>query len=205
MAFQQSVGFNYTQGFVGQIIYDGPLRIGSYRLDGQTVALNTIGRAFGYSAEYTSDPGLSAIGSSPSLIATVGGANFCGMLVNPDEYELYGTATGGPLAPSYSLPPFSRAQLMEMGIAVAEIFNPSTGAAATVNFGDALAYVTSATTAAQNPAGIPLGGIVNYPAGGTVPAGFTPIPNSRVKAPATIAQSGAGAPSSQPVIVQFTQ
>ncbi|WGN90777.1 minor capsid protein [Burkholderia phage vB_BglM_WTB] len=195
--FQQQVNRNYTSGFVGEIAHDGPMRLKPGRIASATG--NTVGRVFGYSGDAPAT-GVTLAAFSPQVV--VGGAVFYGVLSIPKHYALFGTSQG-PLAASYNLPEGTDAEFADMAILHGELFNETTAVKA-VSYGDSLAYVSTATTAAQNPQGLPLGAIVSVPAGADAPAGFTPIPNSRVINPISLAASGAN-PVSGVTKIQLTQ
>lgn len=168
MSFQKTVGFSYTYGFVGQIILEVPHVVIPWRLDGQTANPNTFGLAYTHSAD--------GVGAAPQFgnaqienVATVGGAGaFAGILVNPQEFALQGTADGA-LTPTLSLPPYSRAQLMTKGQCVVQInsavtwgaalgFLPATGeiVLASAEGATAISAVVRNTTTAAGPTTIEL-------------------------------------------------
>lgn len=195
MSFQQMVNRAYTTGFVGEIVRDGPQRARVGRILAPAVAApNRIGRVFGYSED------LSVVGvnaASQTLAAdapgvVVGGPAYFGVLGHPKHHALQGVA-GNALGPTYDLPTGVEAEFFSMATGlIVEIANQGV-AAVDVKVDWALAYVTSATTAAQNPNGLELGTIVAYDPAGAVPDGFTPIPGSRVMNPISIAASAPGA------------
>lgn len=199
MAFQNHVNRNYTSGFAGSLSNDGPLRVKAGRIASATG--NTVSRAFGYEGEA---PATGTTLAAFSPLVAVGGTTFFGVLVHPKHYALYGTVQGGPLDASYDLPQGAEAEFADMALLHAEIFNLA-AAASTVSFGDPLGYVSTATTATQNPNGLPVGALVSYPAGTAVPDGITPIPNSRVVLPVDLAASAPGAVISTVTKIQLTQ
>jgi len=205
MTFQTTVKRQYAVALPGEFVTDGPRRARTARIsslspdaNGNT---NRIGRAFGWTAD------LPATGStSPDDVVTVavGAVPFIGLLCNPKRYVLQGTTAGGTLAPSIDLPQYMEGEFADMGNLFVELFNEQTNAK-TTNFGDGLCYVSTATTGAQNPLGLPLGALVSYPAGGSVPAGFQAIPNARVTNDISYTASAAGALVSGFTKVQLTQ
>lgn len=215
MTFQQKLNRNFTTGFPGDVIRNGPhraqpARIVSATLGADGISTNRISRAFGYAGEQGSLGHVAATATPqnsvyPAVVpqVVVGGANFFGILGHPKHYALYG-GTAGALSPTMDLPQGVNAEFFDMctGLVV-EIFNPGTAAQATT-YGWGLAYVSTATTAAQNALSLPLGAIVAF-APGAAPAGFTVIPNAFVQVPAPVAASAAGALVSTFVVAQLTQ
>lgn len=149
MTFQSTVRIDQTTGIVGEILFDGPQRAESKILNSVDAANNVIGRAFSQSA--TVDGEVAAGGSEP----------FAGILANPLEYATSGTAAGGSLAPTITLPNWTQASLVTMGTM---IVNMSTSAA----IGDDVHYVDAT-------------GVLLAVAPGTAPAvGNSLVPNCRV-------------------------
>lgn len=212
MTFQASVKRQYTTGFPGDVIKDGPMRALPGRIVSPSIgtdpafSTNRVSRAFGYAEDSP------ATGTSPSdqtLAAmsqdvTVGGARFFGILFHPKHYELLGTVQGGSLAPSLDLPQYALGEFCHMGIIVAELFNETT-AVKTAEFGDGVAFVLNSILPADNPQALPFGALVSVPPGGTVPNGANLIPNARVLNTFSIAASAAGAPVSSYTIIELTQ
>nr|DAP64225.1 MAG TPA: hypothetical protein [Caudoviricetes sp.] len=205
--FQQKVNRSYTSGFAGEISRDGPLRGKVARIVSETIgtdpakSTNRVSRVFGYKGEQGLQ-GQTLSARVPEVV--VGGASFFGVLFHPKHSVLNGTVSGGPLAASYDLPKGYEAEFADMAFLHAEIFNETT-AAKDVNYGDTLAYVSTATTAAQNPLALPLGAIVSVPAGAQVPDGFSVLPNSKVINPIKgLAASAAGAVISTVTEIQMT-
>jgi hypothetical protein len=127
---QTSVTIFNALGIPGDLAFDGPIRAKPYNLYSAGVA-NVIGHAFTVTAGGNPNPA-SAAGNAGN--AKVGGTGvFAGILVNPKEYPLRGTTTGGPLAASLVLPDYSIGDLLSMG----EIFVNLPGPAET---GDLLTY-----------------------------------------------------------------
>lgn len=204
MPFQTTVNRNYTTGFAGEIVREGPTRAIAARInpvsnppvDARSYA-NSFSRAFGYVGE------VPVTGQTlAALVHTVelGGEVFAGVLIHPKHHVLQGSAQGGTLAPVYSLPNYTEAEFASMAIIVAEIFNP-TKAALAVTPSDTLAYM-SQSTAGGDTLLIPLGGLMAF--GGAV-TGAIEIPNARVLNSVNIAASADGAPVSALTIISLTQ
>lgn len=218
--FQQTVNRNFTTGFPGDIVRDGPRRGKPGRIvapSGTPTAVveggGVVTRAFGYAADLGSLGGATASMQTRALDAyavSVGGSNFFGILGHPKHYTLRGTPAGGTLAASLEVPIGFEGEFFDMvtGLVI-QLFNPAT-AAATVAFGDGVAYVRADADAAKlatlNPAGVPAGGLVPVAAGTTLdPDVFVTIPNARIQEAHSVTASAANAPVSVYAIVQLTQ
>lgn len=203
--FQTSVKRNYTTGFPGEILRDGPFRAKAARIASATLGVdpgastNRVSRVFGFSAD-TPATGTTIAGEEKQV--AVGAPVLFGVLINPKHYALYGTTTGGPLAPSLDLPIGANGEFADMGIICAEVFNETTGTK-TINFGDSLAYVPNNISTGNNPQALPYGAIVSY--SGSLPTGMVAIPNGRVMNGLSLAASAAGAVVSGFTIIQLTQ
>ena len=208
MSFQTTVRRQYTTGFPGEIVRDGPTRGKPARISSVSVDIdpglstNRISRAFGWSAD------IPATGSTVSAMESqvdVGAPNFFGILGHPKHYALTGTVNGGPLDASIDLPQYALGEFFDMATGmVVEMFN-DTDATKTVNFGDQVAYVSNAITALENPLALPYGALISVAAGDSIPAGFVGIPNARVINPESLAASALGALVSGSNIIQLTQ
>ena len=219
--FQQTVKRNFTTGFPGDIVRDGPKRGKVARIvapEGTPTAVvedgGVITRAFGWVADIGDLGGTDAAQTTRALedyTVSVGGNKFFGILGHPKHYTLRGTPAGGTLDASMSLPLGSEGEFFDMVTGmVVQLFNPSTSAERPVGFGDGVAYVRAdadeAKLATANPAGIPAGGLINVTADFTPdPDVFVVIPNARIQESHTIVAGTAGAPSSVLAIVQLTQ
>jgi hypothetical protein len=105
--FQSAVNAQIGFGVVGELAYEGPLRAQPGILDSADPADNVIGRAFSIKAGATGSWAAGSAGAAdPKPIAMeAGGAGpFGGILANPKVYTTAGTALGGSLAPSMTLP-----------------------------------------------------------------------------------------------------
>lgn len=123
MAFQSTVSLKQGFGVIGELFDNGPHRAQSFTLVSGNAANNVIGRAFTVTSQG---------------VAAAGGTNsFAGILVNPKSYASFGTAAGGPLAPTLTLANNVQGELLSEGAIIVTL-----GAAATV--GD-LVYYTNAT------------------------------------------------------------
>lgn len=197
--FQKIVNRNYTEGFVGQVNFGGPYRAKSARITSATG--NLVGLAFGVSGEV--DP-MGTTQAVMEMTAEVGGLKFLGVLGNPQHYALNGTQSGGPLAPSDELPQGSEGEFFDMVTGMVVYLYNETTAPKAVSYGDILAYAGKGITGAQNPQGVPVGGIISLSPGTSIPAGFVAIPNSFVRNPVNLAASAAGAPVATPSTIQMT-
>lgn len=160
---QKTVQYQYTTGFRGDVIKDGPIRALPFRLNSQTTVPNTIGCAFTYDSE------VAASGGSPSIpVAKVGGTGvFAGILINSKEHASYGNLVDGPLGPTMALPPNISVELATMGFVVVQL---NTAA----NYGDPVYFSPDAV------GGDEVGGL--YASDRATP-GRVLIPNARVEQP----------------------
>ncbi len=109
---QTSVQIYNALGIPGDIAFDGPIRAKAYNLYSAAVP-NVIGYAYTVTSGASPNPA-SAAGVAGT--AKVGGTGvFAGILINPKEYPLRGTALGGPLAASLVLPDYAIGDLLSMG------------------------------------------------------------------------------------------
>lgn len=208
--FQHTVKRNYTTGFPGDIVRDGPKRAKPGRIasandfvGGNT---NRISRVFGFKSDqsYVGQTGQTQTLPAFNYEVTLGGAVFYGVLGHPKHYVLYG-GQDGSLSASYDLPQYFEGEFFDMVTGmVAEVFN-LTNAAQSIGYGWKLGYVSTATTEAQNANGVPLGGLVAWAPGTDAPEGITEIPNSMVTNPVDLAASSPTATVSAWTIIQLTQ
>ena len=103
MTFQTSVFNNIGFGVVGEGYLDGPTRAQPAKLDSVDPANNVVGRVFTVADDGTASFETSA-DPKPITVAAGGTGAFAGILGNPKNYVLYGTAVGGTLASSLTLP-----------------------------------------------------------------------------------------------------
>lgn len=183
MGFQKTVNRQYTQGWVGSPLNDGPTRARPARIAGVAGAPNRIGRAFAVSADI---PAMGTTNPAIEQIAVVGGAGaFLGVLCNPKHYALFGTASGGPLDATYDLPDGTEGEFMDMGILPLAVANwAASGGSTTVDMTTKLYYVIKAAAAATGcllTATADLGRIVALPGVATPDATiFAPLPGSKL-------------------------
>ena len=105
MAFQKTVSADIRSGVIGELAFNGPTRAVSAMLDsGAGAANNVVGRAFCYAS--TEDNTVSAGGYA---------GIFAGILIQPKSHALRGTAVGGTLADSLTLPDGVAVELLQMG------------------------------------------------------------------------------------------
>lgn len=206
--FQKTVNRQYTTGFPGDIVRDGPQRAKVGRINSDLtnpLAKNTISRVFGYTSDQAPLGTQSATSySGLDGIVAVGGPVFYGVLGNPKHYALQGTTEGGPLAATIDVPNSFEGEFFDMVTGmIVETFN-QTAALKNITFGDLLAYVPNNITAANNPNNLPYGAIVTY--NGALPAGLVAITGGKVVQTVTgLAASAPALPVSTYVIVQLTQ
>lgn len=208
MTFQQTVNRNYTTGFPGELVKDGPTRAKTARITSATLGVdpgastNRMSRAFGYSGD---EGPQGTTYSALEQTAAVGAAPFFGILGNPKRYALLGTTSGGPLAPSVDLPLGEVGEFFDMATGlICELFNETTATKA-MTYGDGIAFVPNTISTGNNPLALPYGALVSFPAGGSAPTGFTVIPNARLINTGSLAASGVGALISTYTETQLTQ
>lgn len=108
--FQSTVALNQGFGVVGEIVFEGPLRAAPGVIKGADATLNVVGCAF------TIDP---ADGQY-----TAGGTGvFGGILANPKALSSVGTAAGGPLAPTLTVPNGTVGEFVSLGMLVVALAN----------------------------------------------------------------------------------
>lgn len=144
MAFQSTVATNQGFGVVGEIQFEGPTRAQPGVVKG-TAANIVVGRAF-------------TIDAADGQFSPGGTGVFGGILANPKGLASVGTAAGGPLAPTLTIPAGTVGEFLTMG----EILVAMTDAAA---IGDPVYFIQADGTLATGTAG----------------AGQTQIPTARVK------------------------
>lgn len=207
--FQKTVNRQYTTGFPGDIVRDGPKRAKPARIDSTGAAPNPnrVSRAFGWSGDQPPLGGPDGTVDYQSLdgLVVVGGTNFFGILGHPKHYVLNGNATDGTLGASLDLPRGAEGEFFDMVTGmVVELFNETTGVKAVVA-GDLVAYMAVTASGAENPQGLPAGALFSLSPGEAVPAGAVLIPGARIQQSVSMAASAVGALVVTPVIVQLTQ
>lgn len=106
MTFQSAVNFDSGYGIPGEFAFDGPKRAEPGILRSADAANNIFGRFFSLDA---ATPGVWRAGNVGDT-----GERF-GVLVSPKEHASFGTAAGGPLAPTLALPNEANASIATMG------------------------------------------------------------------------------------------
>lgn len=105
MAFQSTIYLQQGAGVVGDRASDTPWIVKPYMLTSADAANNVIGRGFSISAEGVARAGNTGSNTLP----------FAGILVNSKAYASFGTAAGGPLAPTLTLANYVTAEFATMG------------------------------------------------------------------------------------------
>lgn len=206
--FQNTINRQFTTGFPGDIVRDGPKRAKPGRIgnandfvNGNT---NRISRVFGYSSDqsYAGQGAPTKTLGAFNTEVVLGGANFYGVLGHPKHYVLYG-GQDGALSAAYELPQYFEGEFFDMVTGmVAEVFNFGT-TAQSITYGAKLYYVPTGIAANANK--IPLGALVAVNKGDTAPEGLIEIPNSMVTNPIDLAASSATAAVNGWTIIQLTQ
>lgn len=206
--FQNSVKRNYTTGFPGDIVRDGPMRAKPARISSATLgadpgaSTNRISRAYGYNTDV---PLTGSTFAASEALVNVGGAKFFGLLGNRYRYANEGTQDGGTLAATLDLPQNALGEFFDMVTGmVTEFFNETTGSK-TMTYGDQIAYVPNTISAGNNPLALPYGALISVPAGSAAPTGMVLIPNARVINTSSLGASALGALVSGYSISQLTQ
>lgn len=128
MTFQKTVNRQYTQGWVGEISNDGPVRAKPGVISPNGTAPNRIGRAFTFTSD-VSQGGTTHV--AIEAVVSVGGVNpFYGILSIPKHYTLFGNPVDGPLGPTYDLPNYTEGEFVDMGIMNLSVSNGNDAAAA---------------------------------------------------------------------------
>lgn len=158
--FQQTINSNMGVGIPGELAFDGPLRAQPGFIDPAATAANCVlGRYF----TKNRDTGLYAPGGDTTANADL---MLGGIAGTPKELINYGTAAGGPLAPSLLVKPGSLATFFEMAMVFVQV-------AAPCQVGDKVIYAVAT------------GIIATVPAETAVPAGSLAVPNAVVYRHAT--------------------
>lgn len=146
MTLQSTVALNQGFGLVGEIQFEGPTRAqpGVTKVGTATAADIVVGRAF-------------TIDAVDGQFQPGGAGVFGGILTNPKGLASIGTAAGGPLAPTLTVPAGTVGEFLMMGLVLVTL-----GVAAPIG---SLIYFTNAT------------GVLGVGAAGV---GQTQIPNAIV-------------------------
>lgn len=207
MTFQKQVYRQFTTGFPGDIVRDGPQRANPARIasDNTGLSQNSFGRAYGFNSDQSDiGSGMTKTLAAFDFDVKVGGTNFYGILGHPKHHALYG-GPDGALSPTDILPIGSEGEFFDMVTGmVVEIFN-NTNAALNVIRGWPVAYVPNNIAGADNTFNIPYGGLVAYDPAGAVPTGMIAIPTAKVVDSVSLAGSATGAAVSTYTIIQLTQ
>lgn len=105
MTLQSTVRFDQTFGIPGEIRHDGPVRAQPGFINSSDPTNNVFGRVF---TRLTGNPAWRA-GNPDGL-----GVEF-GILADPKLAAAFGTAAGGPLAPTLTIPNNATATILTMG------------------------------------------------------------------------------------------
>lgn len=124
--FQSTVNTYSSFGVPGDLAFTGPTRSTSYNLV-STPYLNTVGNAFTVTNGANPDTTLGAPYAGTAQVGGNANSVFAGILINKNEYALYGTTTS-PLSPTLNLPDNSVGELLTMGFVTVALDNqPSVG------------------------------------------------------------------------------
>lgn len=205
---QNTVYRQYTTGFPGDIIRDGPFRAKPARISSASIgpdpaqSTNRVSRAFGAVSEVLPTGNTY---SAMEMTVAVGGPIFFGILCHPKHYALYGSVALGSLSASMDLPVGAEGEFADMATGLVVELHNETAANKSVNYGDGVAYVPSNITVGNNALALPYGALISVPAGGPAPTGMILIPNARVINPESLGASAAGALVSGYTLIQLTQ
>lgn len=209
MAFQKTVNRNFTTGFPGEIVRDGPLRAKAVRISALSALLkanprftgNVIGRVYGYTGEVPAT-GQTLAALAPTV--ALGGPVYAGLLIHPKHYALMGNAVDGALGASLAVPDGIEGECADMVIAIAEVFNIGL-AAATIDPSFVLGYIPTTVDDTVETTGIPFGALVAAASVSALTArGGVQIPGAKILNTISLAGSAVGAPVAGLTIVQLT-
>lgn len=104
MTLQSTVALNQGFGVIGEIVFEGPTRAqpGVTKVGTATAADLVVGRAF-------------TIDAADGQFQPGGTGVFGGILANPKGLASVGTAAGGPLAPTLTVPAGTVGEFLTMG------------------------------------------------------------------------------------------
>lgn len=127
---QTSINIAQAFGLVGEMYDLTPRRVDAV----ETAASATMGFAAGQ--------------SSAGAVANMSGtySTFLGVFVRPHEQVSYGTADGGPLAPTETAPAGTTVQVAKMGRVVVEVEFSATNTVATASYVEATANAAALTS-----------------------------------------------------------
>lgn len=209
MAFQKTVNRNFTTGFPGEIVRDGPTRAKAVRISALSALLksnaryhgNVVGRVYGYTGEVPST-GTTLAALAPTV--AIGGAVYAGLLINPKHYALQGNSVDGPLGASLAVPDGIEGEVADMSIVIAEVFNIAL-TSATIDQSFAVGYIPNSVVDATETTGIPFGALVAAATPAALVAlGGIVITGAKILNTITLAGSAPGAPVAGLTIVQLT-
>jgi hypothetical protein len=209
MPFQTVVNRNFTTGFPGEIVRDGPTRAKAIRISALSAALkanprftgNLIGRVYGYTGEVPAT-GQTLAALAPTV--ALGGPVYAGLLIHPKHYALQGNSVDGPLGASLAVPDGIEGEVADMVIAIAEVFNISL-TAQSITPAYVVGYIPNNVDAAKETTGIPFGALVAAPtAAALTDAGGIVIPGAKILNTISLSASAVGAPVAGLTIVQLT-
>lgn len=161
---QQAVNTNLGFGVVGELFLDGPFRGQPAIIDSDGVTNpNRVGRVFTH------------VAASDGHVVVGGTGIFAGILANPKVYPLFGTSSGGSLAPSLDLGQYMNGEFVydTTGIIVS--------LAAAASIGDEVYYDTTTGVISTQPASVAASGAQRIAFASNVatvtlaPAGMPPI------------------------------
>ena len=109
MAFQSTVALQQGFGVPGELYTDSPHRAQAYTIVSADATYNVFGRAFTITSQ-----GVAQAGSGGTM-------GFAGILVDPKNQALQGTAVGGTLAPTLTIPNNSLAACLTMGTIIVSL------------------------------------------------------------------------------------
>lgn len=112
MTLQSTVALNQGFGLVGEIAFEGPTRAkpGVIKVGAATAADIVVGRAF-------------TIDTADGAYSPGGTGVFGGILANPKGLASYGSAAGGPLAPTLVVPAGEVGEFLTMGEIIVALGN----------------------------------------------------------------------------------
>lgn len=162
MSFQRTVNRNFTTGFPGEIVRDGPNRTKAVRIAALAPSVparyvgNLIGRVYGYVGEVPAT-GTTLAALAPTVV--IGGPVYAGVLIHPKHYVLQGNSVDGTLGASLAIQSGSEGEVSDMSIIVAEVFNPTLASAA-ITPAFAVGYIPNNVDPSVETIGLPYGAII---------------------------------------------